>query len=218
MGKISCVNNQLMVNGQIKSNIEGVYLLSGYDLKDSDKNGYFDSVSFDDIEAYYYKKTSSDPEIWTLSKLGSDSMSDFIPSDSGQEISGGYPAELLTIEQERAEREKDAHKQLFSTDRSVFEDVCGNSTEEFVGLYPALRENNYVEKYQSDFQVNSKDMLNSYIRSKVEFSVPISEKSTEPIDSNGEKILLNFNDSDFEYPEENIAIPSDIAKKFFSGR
>ena len=218
MGKISCVNNQLMVNGQIKSNIEGIYLLSGYDLKDSDKNGYYDSVSFDDIEAYYYKKTSSDPEIWTLSKLGSDSMSDFIPSDFGQESSSGYPPELLEIERERAEREKDAHKQLFSTDRSVFEDVCGNSTEEFVGLYPALRENNYVEKYQSDFQVNSKDMLNSYIRSKVEFPVPISSFGTEPIDENGDKKTLDYNLSTYEYAEDNISIPAEIAKKFLNSR
>ena len=218
MGKISCVNNQLMVNGQIKSNIEGVYLLSGYDLKDSDKNGYFDSVSFDDIEAYYYKKTSSDPEIWTLSKLGSDSMSDFIPSDSGQESSGGYPPELLEIERERSEREKDSHSQLFSKDKVSFSDICGNESEEFVGLYPALRENNFIDKFQLNFQVSSTKMMNNLIRSKIDFSSSISEKSTEPIDSNGEKFVLNFNDSDFEYPEENIAIPSDIAKKFFSGR
>lgn len=218
MGKISCVNNQLMVNGQIKSNIEGIYLLSGYDLKDSDKNGYYDSVSFDDIEVYYYKKTSSDPEIWTLSKLGSDSVSDFIPGETIGSETGGYPAELLTIEQERAEREKDAHKQLFSTDRSVFEDVCGNSTEEFVGLYPALRENNYVEKYQSDFQVNSKDMLNSYIRSKVEFPVPISSFGTESVDENGNKKTLDYNLSTYEYAEDNISIPAEIAKKFLNSR
>ena len=89
MAKVTMLNNILYIDNVAQQQKEGIYIFGGYQMKDSDKNGFADSVEFEPIEAYAYYMVSADASRWKLDKLGSEVMSDFIPGESIGAETGG---------------------------------------------------------------------------------------------------------------------------------
>ena len=157
MAKMTCTNGQISINGLLQNNPElGVYIFGGYKVNDVNNDTYLDSVNFDPIEVYSVGKVVTGETVtYTLTKLSETDVSDFIPdmtTPSTTESSGGTSPELLAIEKERAEREKEilqiekdrrveeakAHKDLHSEEIVTTTDILGNEETHIKGHYPAL--------------------------------------------------------------------------------
>lgn len=171
MADVRIINNVIYVDDKPAQHKEGLHIFSGYQMKDTDKNGFADSVGFQPIDAYHFYLVTSDPPLWGFSKYDSEVMSDFVPGESIGAETGGYPAELLTIEQERAEREKESHRQLHGTGKMTITDVMGNTKEVTEGYYLALREHKVLEAHESVYTKNNVEMLEKELDASLNVNV-----------------------------------------------